>query len=140
MPEVTVKTVLNMMAWVCVHDGGCLSVLQGTDRDEQHLNIFLEFVPGGSIANLLAKFGALSAVQSSCTRTGLCDEADSKSSSLGETQQSAQGQWFISGILCLCDPTILPEARIRWPAHVGRGCQDKCVLTGVPACVWQRVR
>ncbi len=33
-------------------------VLQGTDRDEQHLNIFLEFVPGGSIASLLAKFGA----------------------------------------------------------------------------------
>ena len=30
---------------------------QGTDRDEQHLNIFLEFVPGGSIASLLGKFG-----------------------------------------------------------------------------------
>lgn len=32
-------------------------VWQGTDRDEQHLNIFLEFVPGGSIASLLTKFG-----------------------------------------------------------------------------------
>ncbi|EIE26178.1 Pkinase-domain-containing protein [Coccomyxa subellipsoidea C-169] len=30
----------------------------GTDRDDQHLNIFLEFVPGGSIASLLAKFGS----------------------------------------------------------------------------------
>ena len=30
---------------------------QGTDRDEEHLNIFLEFVPGGSIASLLTKFG-----------------------------------------------------------------------------------
>ncbi|BDA50837.1 probable mitogen-activated protein kinase kinase kinase NPK1 at N-terminal half [Coccomyxa sp. Obi] len=30
----------------------------GTDRDEQHLNIFLEFVPGGSIASLLTKFGS----------------------------------------------------------------------------------
>ena len=30
---------------------------QGTDRDDEHLNIFLEFVPGGSIASLLNKFG-----------------------------------------------------------------------------------
>ena len=30
---------------------------QGTDRDDEHLNIFLEFVPGGSIASLLTKFG-----------------------------------------------------------------------------------
>ncbi|KAK9907344.1 hypothetical protein WJX75_001831 [Coccomyxa subellipsoidea] len=30
----------------------------GTDKNEQHLNIFLEFVPGGSIASLLAKFGS----------------------------------------------------------------------------------
>ena len=32
---------------------------QGTDRDDEHLNIFLEFVPGGSIASLLTKFGEL---------------------------------------------------------------------------------
>ena len=31
--------------------------MQGTDRDQQHLNIFLEFVPGGSIASLLTRFG-----------------------------------------------------------------------------------
>ena len=31
--------------------------MQGTDRDDEHLNIFLEFVPGGSIASLLTKFG-----------------------------------------------------------------------------------
>lgn len=34
-----------------------LHVMQGTDRDDEHLNIFLEFVPGGSIASLLTKFG-----------------------------------------------------------------------------------
>ena len=33
-------------------------MVQGTDRDEEHLNIFLEFVSGGSIASLLNKFGA----------------------------------------------------------------------------------
>ena len=33
-------------------------MMQGTDRDDEHLNIFLEFVPGGSIASLLNKFGA----------------------------------------------------------------------------------
>jgi hypothetical protein len=38
-----------------------LSLMQGTDRDQEHLNIFLEFVPGGSIASLLTKFGAQSA-------------------------------------------------------------------------------
>jgi serine/threonine protein kinase len=38
----------------------CPACMQGTDRDQQHLNIFLEFVPGGSIASLLAKFGARS--------------------------------------------------------------------------------
>ena len=31
---------------------------QGTDRTEECLNIFLEFVPGGSISSLLSKFGA----------------------------------------------------------------------------------
>ena len=31
--------------------------MQGTDKDDEHLNIFLEFVPGGSIASLLTKFG-----------------------------------------------------------------------------------
>ncbi|KAK9804778.1 hypothetical protein WJX72_004880 [[Myrmecia] bisecta] len=30
----------------------------GTDRTHEHLNIFLEFVPGGSIASLLSKFGS----------------------------------------------------------------------------------
>ncbi|GBG59479.1 hypothetical protein CBR_g38503 [Chara braunii] len=30
----------------------------GTDREEDALNIFLEFVPGGSIASLLSKFGS----------------------------------------------------------------------------------
>ena len=32
--------------------------LQGTDRSRDCLNIFLEYVPGGSIASLLSKFGA----------------------------------------------------------------------------------
>ena len=32
--------------------------LQGTERTKEHFNIFLEYVPGGSIASLLAKFGA----------------------------------------------------------------------------------
>ena len=32
-------------------------VWQGTDRSHDCLNIFLEYVPGGSIASLLAKFG-----------------------------------------------------------------------------------
>lgn len=31
--------------------------LQGTERGEAALHIFLEYVPGGSIASLLAKFG-----------------------------------------------------------------------------------
>lgn len=34
----------------------CLS-MQGTEKTEETLNIFLEYVPGGSIASLLAKFG-----------------------------------------------------------------------------------
>ena len=29
----------------------------GTQRDDEFLNIFLEYVPGGSIASLLSKFG-----------------------------------------------------------------------------------
>lgn len=32
---------------------------QGTEKTEETLNIFLEYVPGGSIASLLAKFGKL---------------------------------------------------------------------------------
>lgn len=32
---------------------------QGTEKSEETLNIFLEYVPGGSIASLLAKFGML---------------------------------------------------------------------------------
>ena len=32
--------------------------MQGTEKTEETLNIFLEYVPGGSIASLLAKFGA----------------------------------------------------------------------------------
>ena len=32
--------------------------LQGTEKTEEALNIFLEYVPGGSIASLLAKFGS----------------------------------------------------------------------------------
>ena len=36
---------------------GAVNLVQGTDRDDEHLNIFLEFVPGGSIASLLTKFG-----------------------------------------------------------------------------------
>lgn len=31
---------------------------QGTEKTEDSLNIFLEYVPGGSIASLLAKFGS----------------------------------------------------------------------------------
>jgi len=38
---------------------GCLSCQRylGTAREDNALNIFLEFVPGGSIASLLSKFG-----------------------------------------------------------------------------------
>jgi hypothetical protein len=32
--------------------------VQGTDRTAECLNIFLEFVPGGSLADLIKKFGA----------------------------------------------------------------------------------
>ena len=31
--------------------------LQGTTRTDEHLNIFLEYVPGGSIASLINSFG-----------------------------------------------------------------------------------
>ena len=31
--------------------------MQGTEKTDETLNIFLEYVPGGSIASLLAKFG-----------------------------------------------------------------------------------
>ena len=41
---------------------GRLPARQGTDRTEECLNIFLEFVPGGSISSLLSKFGAAPAV------------------------------------------------------------------------------
>ena len=33
-------------------------MLQGSERKEEYINIFLEFVPGGSIAGVLTKFGA----------------------------------------------------------------------------------
>lgn len=49
-------------------EGVSLLLLQGTDKNEQHLNIFLEFVPGGSIASLLAKFGTPSAMTFDCRR------------------------------------------------------------------------
>jgi serine/threonine protein kinase len=32
---------------------------RGVSFEDNHLNIFLEFVPGGSISSLLAKFGLL---------------------------------------------------------------------------------
>lgn len=32
--------------------------MQGTEKTQDSLNIFLEYVPGGSIASLLAKFGS----------------------------------------------------------------------------------
>ena len=38
-------------------DGQVLCSHQGTERTKEHFNIFLEYVPGGSIASLLAKFG-----------------------------------------------------------------------------------
>lgn len=31
--------------------------VQGTEKTEETLNIFLEYVPGGSIASLLGRFG-----------------------------------------------------------------------------------
>lgn len=39
----------------------------GTAREEETLNILLEFVPGGSISSLLGKFGSFpEAVSGSC--------------------------------------------------------------------------
>jgi hypothetical protein len=35
-----------------------VSLLQGSERQGEFINIFLEFVPGGSIATMLTKFGA----------------------------------------------------------------------------------
>lgn len=40
----------------------------GTAREEESLNILLEFVPGGSISSLLGKFGSFpEAVSGSCS-------------------------------------------------------------------------
>ena len=46
---------------------------QGTEKTEETLNIFLEYVPGGSIASLLAKFGTplFSAYCISCSCQGI---------------------------------------------------------------------
>jgi len=41
----------------------------GTVREEDTLNILLEFVPGGSISSLLGKFGAFPEAVSSSYRT-----------------------------------------------------------------------
>ena len=49
--------VLPLLGMPTTIKDGCPPVVQGTDRDDEHLNIFLEFVPGGSIASLLNKFG-----------------------------------------------------------------------------------
>lgn len=43
--------------------------VQGTCRTKEYLNIFLEFVPGGSIASLLAKFGEQAATLASAALT-----------------------------------------------------------------------
>jgi hypothetical protein len=41
-----------------IADRSCwLGLVQGTERSDAALHIFLEYVPGGSIASLLAKFG-----------------------------------------------------------------------------------
>ena len=54
--------------------------MQGTEKTDETLNIFLEYVPGGSIASLLAKFGMSPVscnvhlpVLSNCQRTLLHD-------------------------------------------------------------------
>ena len=33
------------------------AALQGTERTDEHLNIFLEYVAGGTMANIAAGFG-----------------------------------------------------------------------------------
>ena len=53
------------------HPEGICADAQGTDRDDEHLNIFLEFVPGGSIASLLTKFGELLCVMLAHPLSGL---------------------------------------------------------------------
>ena len=34
-----------------------LAAMQGTERTDEHLNIFLEYVAGGTMANIAAGFG-----------------------------------------------------------------------------------
>eukprot|EP00850_Spirogloea_muscicola_P014050 SM000098S25130 [mRNA] locus=s98:364693:369983:- [translate_table: standard] len=53
---VTEAVALPMLAWQA--RASLLTRYLGTDREEEALNIFLEFVPGGSIASLLSKFGS----------------------------------------------------------------------------------
>ena len=51
-------TLLPLPAAAATGPGLCfIFKLQGTEKSEGSLNIFLEYVPGGSIASLLAKFG-----------------------------------------------------------------------------------
>lgn len=44
--------------WSCTLNRQASGRMQGTEKTDDSLNIFLEYVPGGSIASLLAKFGS----------------------------------------------------------------------------------
>ncbi len=60
---------------------------QGSERQDDFIHIFLEFVPGGSIANLLTRFGAPLVPWQSYLLARV------------ETPRSAAGSW--SAIFCV---------------------------------------
>jgi len=84
---------------------------QGTDRTDECLNIFLEFVPGGSICSLLSKFGAANPP-------------------LGAPPPTAQSRsrWILPGTCQATGERMLLACREA--AH----CTLRAALCGLPSC------
>lgn len=105
----------------CVHLSS-----QGTCVQDNTLNIFLEYVPGGSIASLLAKFGTIEAISKQTAPRAW--QVRSRSRSFGPTRgKSCRGwsictstkSWYVS---CgeLCDIQYIQYVLLTAPRYQGR--------------------
>lgn len=87
--------------------------MQGTDRSHDCLNIFLEYVPGGSIASLLAKFGEALFI---CNRKSAESKAAQSSPAMLQTDSASQE--------AAAHISMMQKVFTEWP-------QDMCKLVSV---------